>query len=253
MKLARMKTLTKNKSAFTLIELLVVIAIIGILAGMLMPVLGRTKEAGRRISCNNNLRQIDLALQMAIDENDGAIPTPSNTERWTTLLLSGYRNVNVLKCPTDVPNPYSFGMDDPKSADKPGDKAPRSYIINAFDDYFRNADGQLIDTNLVLKENRIQQPSDTIAFGEKEGGSPEEPDVERKKHGHFYMNFFSMDDLRELNQNRHSGNGQSSKAGGSNYAFTDGSVRFVKFGNTFNPINMWALMPEWRNLSISTP
>lgn len=56
---------------FTLIELLVVVAIIGILASLLLPVLGKTRERSREAVCVSNLKQQGFAMQMYVDDNDG--------------------------------------------------------------------------------------------------------------------------------------------------------------------------------------
>lgn len=67
----------KFSKGFTLIELLVVIAIIGILAGILLPVLSRARESARRTQCMSNVKQIGMGLIMYANENSESFPSDS--------------------------------------------------------------------------------------------------------------------------------------------------------------------------------
>jgi prepilin-type N-terminal cleavage/methylation domain-containing protein/prepilin-type processing-associated H-X9-DG protein len=96
--------------AFTLIELLVVMAIIAILAALVMPAITRGKESGRATACLSDLRQIGVALQVYVDENQNRMPamrdksltSPTNNFPGPDdVLKSQLGNANVLHCPSD--------------------------------------------------------------------------------------------------------------------------------------------------------
>ena len=178
----------------------------------------------------------------------------SHDSRWPDRLYDNYgKNLKLILCPNDTyepnqtpyPYPMSLGF---FGSNNVADASCRSFFINGWNEFFADKFGikmdgspnawadlqdAMVTNNIGMKETDITHPSDTVILGEKQFD-----------HGDFYMDLAEMggnDWTGILEQSRHDSKGPASSSGGSNFTFADGSARFMKYGASLWPLDLWCV------------
>jgi prepilin-type N-terminal cleavage/methylation domain-containing protein/prepilin-type processing-associated H-X9-DG protein len=206
-----------RRAAFTLIELLVVIAIIAILAAILFPVFARARENARRASCMSNLKQISLGWLMYAEDYDGRLPFyPSGGVM--EFVFPYVKNTQVFRCPSsglvqqNSPTMSSYYATDygmPASYESP--YWPRAVMLNG--------GAQLLSA--------VPEPSITCLLAETRYAST----TYNYGFDRFRANTFPV-------QQTFNGLPQTERHfDGSNYAYVDGHVKWLKKDTAVIPHN----------------
>jgi len=259
--------MTKSISkAFTLIELLVVIAIIAILAAILFPVFSQAKAAAKQSACLSNLKQIGLASALYANDFEDCFPAilpnqqPINGGQtlgrpWDTMLSPYIKNDELFHCPSDPAIWPNYGQDAWWDGAYWSKHKKRSYGIigniyttqgglTAQDTNTGVGVGLLSDTAYGRSMTVFDEPAGTVAYlenwvnfdgnqdswlGVRSGSSFVGCDM-RELPGRNYPSSAPADQLPCPSSYNYAFKPKQGHAAGTNYAFVDGHVKILNFG-----------------------
>lgn len=183
------KPVTAKGSGFSLVELLVAMGVLILLAALLFPAFSRAREAAKRSSCMNNLRQVAVGIDMYSQDYNRRYPAPppepsDGSTGWALAVADITKNDNIFQCPSE-----SRGK------------------LDGFTDYWMNSG--LLGEGTV----RVTTPASVILTGEGEG-SPVDYALGATQTGEWLAWDASMEYCVRHNA-------------GANYAFADGHVKFI--------------------------
>jgi prepilin-type N-terminal cleavage/methylation domain-containing protein/prepilin-type processing-associated H-X9-DG protein len=237
------------KRGFTLIELLVVMAVLGVLAGILYPVLAKARARAAASSCQSNLRQLASAFQSYLQDWDERFPNSWRRERspfgvlnhsWWDVLLSPYvRSDSVFSCPANDTESYSvhqpfnqngvktrrvnYAINNQLLGAEPGTE-PFNYAAVEPPEPALLYDVEDAATTILLAEKMRDYPNNPPNPPDRPGNQSQEVDV-----------WFHLTEpgITPPDWDTSWGVARALHNLGSNYAFVDGHVKYLRLQDTF--------------------
>jgi prepilin-type N-terminal cleavage/methylation domain-containing protein/prepilin-type processing-associated H-X9-DG protein len=222
------------RRGFTLVELLVVIAIIALLLSILLPALARAKVAANAAKCLSNIRNMQVAHCMYMNDNRGVLiqaglghagHTTNESVAWINTLQPYYQSKLLARCPADESPHWPGGVPVMGTSTE---YRRSSYGINNFLDY------ELCPWGGPYKSiSQIKRPSNTIQFVEM----AETGDFAGADHPHVenWVSNVPLQAARHLQTNRHGGRPSTWDAV-ANYGFLDGHAETLRFREVFESV-----------------